>query len=72
MPYEVDGESNLIAKTVIAQGADPHFFPARPDRQLRPKILKVGGPQFDDMVRYMEWTSEGFAHRFAQSRATRS
>jgi poly-gamma-glutamate synthesis protein (capsule biosynthesis protein) len=27
-------------------------------------VLRGGDPRFDDMVRYMEWTSEGFGHRF--------
>ena len=35
------------------------------DRQLRPEILQAGDPHFTDMLRYIEWASEGFAHRFA-------
>ena len=34
------------------------------DRQLRPEILRASDPRFEDMVRYMEWASEGFDHRF--------
>ncbi|MBV9967356.1 MAG: CapA family protein, partial [Alphaproteobacteria bacterium] len=31
---------------------------------LRPEILHAGDPRFDDMVRYMDWASEGFPHHF--------
>ena len=34
------------------------------DRQYRPEVLRAGDPRFDDMVRYMDWASEGFDHRF--------
>jgi poly-gamma-glutamate synthesis protein (capsule biosynthesis protein) len=32
---------------------------------LRPEIICASDPRFDDMLQYMEWASEGFAHRFA-------
>jgi len=53
-------------KAVLAPG-EPNgtsFLPVLIDRQLRPEILHAGDPRFDDMVRYMEWTPEGFSHRF--------
>jgi poly-gamma-glutamate synthesis protein (capsule biosynthesis protein) len=34
------------------------------DRRLRPEILRAGDPRFAEMLRYMEWASEDFAHRF--------
>ena len=45
--------------------ASAPFLPTLIDTQLRPKILHVSDPRFDDMVQYMEWASEGFAHRFS-------
>ena len=30
-----------------------------------PEILRASDPLFDDMLRYMEWASEGFAHCLA-------
>jgi hypothetical protein len=28
-------------------------------------MFAANDPRFDDVVQYMEWASEGFAHRFA-------
>ena len=41
------------------------FLPVIIDRQLRPEILRASDPRFEDVVRYMEWASEGFDHCFA-------
>ncbi len=35
------------------------------DRLYRPEVLRKGDPRFDDMVRYVDWASEGFDHSFA-------
>jgi poly-gamma-glutamate capsule biosynthesis protein CapA/YwtB (metallophosphatase superfamily) len=65
MPYGVDGKRSLVAKAVISKtGIRTSFLPALIDTRLRPEILHTGDPRFDDMVRFMEWTSEGFVHRF--------
>jgi poly-gamma-glutamate synthesis protein (capsule biosynthesis protein) len=65
MPYGVDGKRSLIAKAVISKdGIRTSFLPALIDTQLRPEILHAGDARFNDMVRYMDWASEGFAHRF--------
>jgi hypothetical protein len=34
------------------------------DAQYRPQSLKRDDPRFDEVTRYMEWASEGFAHTF--------
>jgi poly-gamma-glutamate capsule biosynthesis protein CapA/YwtB (metallophosphatase superfamily) len=67
MPYGTDAKRSLIAKAVIARGEPirTSFLPVIIDRQLRPEILRASDPRFDDMVRYMEWASEGFTHHFA-------
>lgn len=66
MPYGVDGKRSLVAKAVISkEGIRTSFLPVLIDTQLRPEILRSGDPRFDDAVRYMDWASEGFAHRFA-------
>jgi poly-gamma-glutamate synthesis protein (capsule biosynthesis protein) len=66
MPYGVDGKRSLVAKAVISkEGVRTSFLPALIDTQLRPEILHAGDPRFDDAVRYMDWASEGLAHRFA-------
>jgi poly-gamma-glutamate synthesis protein (capsule biosynthesis protein) len=67
MPYGVDGKRSLVAKAVISKdGIRTSFLPTLIDTQLRPEILHAGDPRFDDMVRYMEWASEGYAHRFTR------
>ena len=40
------------------------FLPALIDKQLRPEVLTQGDPRFDDAVKFMEWVSERFPHRF--------
>jgi poly-gamma-glutamate synthesis protein (capsule biosynthesis protein) len=66
MPYGVDGKRSLVAKAVISkEGIRTSFLPTLIDTQLRPEILRAGDPRFEDMVRYMEWASEGFTHHFA-------
>ena len=66
MPYGVDGKRSLIAKAVISkEGIRTSFLTTLIDTQLRPEILHASDPRFDDMVQYMDWASEGFAHRFA-------
>jgi poly-gamma-glutamate capsule biosynthesis protein CapA/YwtB (metallophosphatase superfamily) len=66
MPYGVDGKRSLVAKAVISKdGIRTSFLPTLIDTQLRPEILHASDPRFDDMVRYMEWASEGFTHYFA-------
>jgi poly-gamma-glutamate synthesis protein (capsule biosynthesis protein) len=65
VPYGVDGKRSLVAKAVISKdGIRTSFLPTLIDTQLRPEILHPGDPRFDDMVRYMEWASEGFTHHF--------
>ena len=40
------------------------YLPMMIDKLYRPEVLHNGDPRFDDMVRYMEWTSDGFDHNF--------
>ena len=66
MPYGVDGKRSLVAKAVISKdGIRTSFLPTLIDTQLRPEILHAGDPRFTEMLRYMEWASEGFTHHFA-------
>ena len=56
----------MIAKAVISAGGVQRvaFLPALIDKELRPEILRNDDPRFQDMLRFMEWASEGFNHRF--------
>ena len=67
LPYASDGKRSLIAKAVFTRDGTPKvsFLPVLIDKQLRPEVLRSGDTRFDDAVRYMEWVSEGYPHRFA-------
>ena len=64
--FGIDSKRTLIAKAVLTkQGVQRvSFLPALIDKQLRPEILLHGDPRFDDTVRYLEWASEGYDHKF--------
>ncbi len=67
MDYGVDAKRSLIAKAVpTREGAKKvSFLPVLIDPQLRPEVLHHGDPRFDDSVRYMDWASEFFEHKFS-------
>ena len=56
----------LIAKAVFTkQGIQKvSCLPVMINPDLRPEALRRGDPRFDDMVRYAEWISEGYDHKF--------
>lgn len=66
LPYGKDAKRTLMAKAILTKGGvkEVSFLPMMIDKLYRPEVLKNGDPRFDDMVRYMDWASEGFDHRF--------
>jgi poly-gamma-glutamate capsule biosynthesis protein CapA/YwtB (metallophosphatase superfamily) len=66
LPYGEDAKRSLIARAMIGRDGVSRvsFLPVMIDTQLRPEILKRDDPRFDEAVRYMEWASEDFQHRF--------
>jgi poly-gamma-glutamate capsule biosynthesis protein CapA/YwtB (metallophosphatase superfamily) len=66
LAYGSDAKRSLIAKAVIARDGVQRvsFLPVLIDRKLRPEVLRAGDARFDDAVRFMEWVSEDFDHRF--------
>ena len=66
LPYGSDAKRSLIAKAVLGRDGVKRvsFLPVLIDRQLRPEVLKRGDARFDEALRFMEWASEGFEHRF--------
>jgi poly-gamma-glutamate synthesis protein (capsule biosynthesis protein) len=66
LPYGSDGKRSLVARAVLSPEGIRRvsFLPVLIDKQLRPEVLRQGDGRFDDAVRYMEWASEGLAHRF--------
>ncbi len=67
LSYGADAKRSLIAKAVLSRDGAQRvsFLPVLIDQQLRPEVLRHGDPRFDDAVRFMEWVSQGFDHRFA-------
>jgi poly-gamma-glutamate synthesis protein (capsule biosynthesis protein) len=66
LPYGRDARRSLLAKAVFGKDGvrSVSFLPMLIDSRYRPEVLQAGDPRFDDMVRYMDWASEGFEHRF--------
>ncbi len=67
LAYGTDAKRSLIARAVITRDGIKRvsFLPVLIDKQLRPEVLRHGDPRFDDAVRFMQWVSEGFDHRFS-------
>lgn len=67
LPYGMDAKRSLVAQAVLTTKgvARVSFFPVLIDKQLKPEFLLPGDTRFDDAVRYMEWASEGFTHKFS-------
>ena len=61
-----DARRGLIAKAVLSRkGVEKvTFLPILIDKQLRPEVLRNGDERFDDAVKYMDWASEGYNHKF--------
>jgi len=66
LPYGSDAKRSLIAKAVLSPGGVKRvsFLPVLIDTQLRPEVLRADDPRFDDAVKFMDWVSEDFPHRF--------
>src|SRR5689334_311696 len=66
LPYGSDAKRSLIAKAVLGKGGVKRvsFLPVQIDKKLRPEVLRRGDPRFEDSLRFMDWVSEGFDHRF--------
>ncbi len=66
LAYGEDGKRSLIAKAVIGKSGvtQTAFLPVMIDKQLRPEVLKGNDARFTDSLRFMEWASADFPHRF--------
>ena len=66
LPYGKDAKWTMLAKAVLSKDGVQRvsFLPMRLDKQYRPEVLRSGDPRFSEMLRYMEWASEGFDHKF--------
>jgi poly-gamma-glutamate synthesis protein (capsule biosynthesis protein) len=66
LPYGSDAKRSLIVKATLGRDGVKRvsFLPVQIDKKLRPEVLRRGDPRFEDSLRFMEWVSEGFDHRF--------
>ena len=66
-PMGKDSKHSLIAKAVLSrEGVEKvSFLPVQIDKQLRPEVLSNGDPRFGDAVKFMDWVSEGYDHKFS-------
>mgnify|MGYP003344161322 CR=1 FL=1 len=66
LPYGSHATRTLVAKAIFTKDGvkSVSFLPMIIDAQYRPQSLKRDDPRFDEVTRYMEWASEGFAHTF--------
>jgi poly-gamma-glutamate synthesis protein (capsule biosynthesis protein) len=67
LPYGQDAQRSLLAKAVATKHGIERvsFLPLRVNRQYQPEALRAGDERFAEAVRYMDWASDGFDHRFA-------
>ncbi len=67
LPYGQHAKRTLLAKAIFSKSGVRRvsYLPMMIDKLYRPEVLRNGDPRFDDMVRYMDWASEGFSHKFA-------
>jgi capsule synthesis protein PGA_cap len=66
LPYGKDAKRTLMAKAIFSKDGVRRvsFIPMLIDTKYRPEVLLNGDARFDDAVRYLEWASEGFDHKF--------
>jgi len=66
LPFGRDAKWSLLAKVRLARSGvkGVSFLPVMIDRLYRPEPLRATDPRFGEMLRYAEWVSEGFDHRF--------
>jgi len=67
MPYGKDSTKSLLVKAILSKEGVKRvsFLPLMIDKLYRPEVLHHADTRFDDVVRYMEWASDGLAHKFA-------
>jgi len=68
LPYGRDAKRTLVAKAVFSKSGVKRvsFLPMMIDQRYRPEVLHHQDPRFHDMLRYMDWASEGFDHKFTR------
>jgi len=66
LPYGRDAKRSLLARGVFTTAGlqRASYLPMVIDGTYRPEVLPASDPRFDDIVRYMQWISEGMAHPF--------
>ena len=66
-PHGKDSHKSFIAKAVLTKSgvSKVSFLPVQIDKQLRPEVLNRNDPRFDEIVKFLDWASEDYAHKFS-------
>ncbi|MFC2021521.1 CapA family protein [Chloroflexota bacterium] len=66
LPFGKEGKRSLLVKAILSKEGvrQVSFLPIMIDKKYRPEVLLQGDPRFDDAVKFMDWSSEGFNHEF--------
>ena len=66
LPYGTDAKRSMIVKAVITDKGvqQTSFMPVLIDTKLRPEPLRRNDPRFADAVKFMDWASDDFSHKF--------
>jgi poly-gamma-glutamate synthesis protein (capsule biosynthesis protein) len=66
LPYGRDAQRALVVKAQLSKSGveDVSFLPLWIDRRYRPEPLRSSDDRFADVMRYVDWASEGFDHSF--------
>lgn len=66
MPYGKDATKSILVKAIFTKNGVKRvsFLPVLIDQLYRPEVLHHGDKHFDEVVRYMDWASDGLEHKF--------
>jgi len=66
MPYGKHTAKSILVKAIVTKSGvkQVSFLPLLIDKSYRPEVLRNGDNRFDEVVRYMDWASEDFNHKF--------
>ena len=66
MPYGKNTNKSILVKAILTKSGVKRvsFLPLLIDSLYRPEVLHQGDRRFDEVVQFMDWSSEDFNHKF--------
>jgi poly-gamma-glutamate synthesis protein (capsule biosynthesis protein) len=66
MPYGKETNKSILVKAILTKSGVKRvsFLPLLIDSLYRPEVLHQGDKRFDEVVQFMDWSSEDFNHKF--------